>query len=1318
MMKIDNSKGEVSMRMKTTKTPKSSGWLAKVSRALVFTIVLSSFTYQGWIGPKTADAMPLVKKGTIVKNTATGAQAVTGVGFQPKAVVFWWTRQNTFNANNAGISTGYGFAANSATITQGSVAAAARDNLTTTDNNFMESTTYSIVILNPGAASTPMVARASVTAFGADGFTLNWQTNEAQANQIHYMAIGGSEITNATVGTFTASAAGAAAVAGVGFTPDAVLFVAGNRTGATWDAVIAEGVQTIGFMSSATSRASIGWSARDAQTALANGHAWSGAQAITGLRRGGTIDQAADFTSMDADGFTLNFTTLGGATNYIYLAIKGGFHKMGTFNKNTATGAQSVAGVGFQPAGLMLLSESDNVAAGTARSNANPASNLSIGATDGTTSGSTWMHYQSNTTTDTNTFTYNTNIMKMGINANGTVTDYGNATFTSFGADGFTINWTTSDATARNLIYWAIGGDATPPTAGTVTVSPDAGGFISSAPTITTVFTDNESAVTSCEYTTDGAAWVAGAVSGASPTYTCTGSPTGLTGAVTINMRATSAGGLGTATAINRTVDTTGPTDGTLTVTAGLEQNALSWTAASDAGSGVKNYNVRYLTGATPPTCATGTSAYTGTGTSFTHTALSGNMQYSYRVCAYDNLNNVSTGATGSGTPKWASSSTSCGTCHGYTTTFNDGTARNTPAGQFQGSHNSHVVQYGKTCNTCHTTPASGTGADYNHRNSTIQMATNINGDAGGAYGKGASWAQTNAPTAFTACSNVYCHSQGTGKTSETGDTRNLSLPLATLNWGDAGVCTSCHNAPPNYANGATTWGAAKANSHGNVGNHQNVDCSKCHNATTNDGVSITGPAQHGNKTYNISGGNGSTIGSYAFAVGGGTCNNISCHNSSNATWGSTITDDCVSCHQVTLTINAGPLKGTGKARRAVSLEFNNTWSHKRSAATSGTVTKEDCIVCHMEGTKATGKTNPTYHGNGIIELRDPDSGATIKGVTFSGTPGSYTATATDATFAQFSRDLTKTLETDPNFGTIAAIQVNLCLHCHDSNGATNVDAQVPGGSATKPFATTIAGAGYTGAGVTAGGVTGAVTDIAAAFATTNSSYHPVRGKQNNWYAKLTRMVAPWNTATRGGTADTTSWGDLISCWDCHALPTDSGTITGTVTAHGAAQTLRGTATVILTPSSTNAVTLCSKCHDKYSNLADTANYSHGADSAFSGNTGRSTKLPFLQYGCNMCHSSGYDTAVVRPVRAMDVHGVNTLPAVSNGVALSGRWSTGADKRPYAFIRNTSYLGTHDPASISGTTYTPQCDMSGTAAAGNGTCTNQGLKALSIGGTY
>jgi hypothetical protein len=45
-------------------------------------------------------------------------------------------------------------------------------------------------------------ADAQLTAMTTDGFTINWVNPPSQPWIIHYMALGGPDITTATVGTF------------------------------------------------------------------------------------------------------------------------------------------------------------------------------------------------------------------------------------------------------------------------------------------------------------------------------------------------------------------------------------------------------------------------------------------------------------------------------------------------------------------------------------------------------------------------------------------------------------------------------------------------------------------------------------------------------------------------------------------------------------------------------------------------------------------------------------------------------------------------------------------------------------------------------------------------------------------------------------------------------------------------------------------------------------------------------------------------------------------------------------------------------------
>jgi hypothetical protein len=98
-------------------------------------------------------------------------------------------------------------------------------------------------------------------------------------------------------------------------------------------------------------------------------------------------------------------------------------------------------------------------------------------------------------------------------------------------------------------------------------------------------------------------------------------------------------------------LDTTGPTGGTLRATAQNSAVALTWSGATDAGSGVSGYRLVVAQGNTPANCNEGSLIYNGNARSFTHTGLTNGTLYGYRVCPTDMAGNVSAGSVTSTRP-------------------------------------------------------------------------------------------------------------------------------------------------------------------------------------------------------------------------------------------------------------------------------------------------------------------------------------------------------------------------------------------------------------------------------------------------------------------------------------------------------------------------------------------------------------------------------------------------------------------------------------------------------------------------------------------
>ncbi|MBI5676158.1 MAG: DUF4214 domain-containing protein [Nitrospirae bacterium] len=169
--------------------------------------------------------------------------------------------------------------------------------------------------------------------------------------------------------------------------------------------------------------------------------------------------------------------------------------------------------------------------------------------------------------------------------------------------------------------------------------------FVDSPFDLTTTFTDNYNDVTSCEYTTDGTTWTAAAVSGTRPNFTCT--KTDITGTdnqvLTLNIRATSSGGTGTAAAITRTVDTSAPitADNASPLKTTISPVSVTLTPADNAGSGVAE--TKYCVD------ITGTCSPNITGASVDVTCPAGSECRQYvRYYSADNVGNTETVKTSS----------------------------------------------------------------------------------------------------------------------------------------------------------------------------------------------------------------------------------------------------------------------------------------------------------------------------------------------------------------------------------------------------------------------------------------------------------------------------------------------------------------------------------------------------------------------------------------------------------------------------------------------------------------------------------------------
>ncbi|MBX5328383.1 MAG: hypothetical protein QHH18_03755 [Candidatus Bathyarchaeota archaeon] len=397
----------------------------------------------------------LAKKGTFTKATTTGTQAVTGVGFTPKVVILWWTRQ-TLLGELPSISVGYGFATNYSGLYQNrGVAFASDDGLADSNAGRYRSETYSIIILSSGNPTA--TALASITSFDADGFSLNWQINENRADIIHYLALGGEDLIYAKAGSFSLStASGTQDITGVGFQPNFAMFL--------WTYTEAVNTGTshaeigIGFAASPTKRAALVAASEDGRGTTDTWRQQRTDSCILLLDpTSGSQDAIVDFSQFLADGFRVNKIDAPAAiTPIFYLALKGGNYDVGSFNSPTSTGTQDIATLGFQPAAIMLATQ------GRSSTMIGQHAEASLGgATSAADRGVTWFEDRDGLSTSDNEMeTLNTRIIQWrDRTASDTFSLRGSADFVSFLSTGFRLSWSNVEASGRQVIYVAFGGD-------------------------------------------------------------------------------------------------------------------------------------------------------------------------------------------------------------------------------------------------------------------------------------------------------------------------------------------------------------------------------------------------------------------------------------------------------------------------------------------------------------------------------------------------------------------------------------------------------------------------------------------------------------------------------------------------------------------------------------------------------------------------------------------------------------------------------------------------------------------------------------------
>lgn len=396
-----------------------------------------------------------------VVSGSTSQIVVTGVGFQPKIVLMWCMGQSG-TSDTAGRASWEGsIGAAISTTDRCAMAAQDKDAAAAHTGGTAFTTTGCLQEIN----DTPAISgKLDLASMDADGFTLDVDDAFDANLRVHFLALGGADLTNCKTGLITPTNAAAPfdqGITGVGFQPDAVLFLCPMATGNT--DVIASTRLGFGIGAATGPAAGEQWAAifsadQGAVTTETFSYALDGeCIAHNSLSTDLAVDDRAVLKSMDADGFTLTWSELNTSNlnKVLYVALKGGEYKVGNSLTRTNTTQWSESGFGFTPTGILFASAGRTESSGDTPT---AHSEFSLGAASGSGAQGAQGAVSIDALTDT--------VISVALEHDAVLVDWDNANppavdgimqLNSLDADGVTLQMADASAAQAWFGYFAVG---------------------------------------------------------------------------------------------------------------------------------------------------------------------------------------------------------------------------------------------------------------------------------------------------------------------------------------------------------------------------------------------------------------------------------------------------------------------------------------------------------------------------------------------------------------------------------------------------------------------------------------------------------------------------------------------------------------------------------------------------------------------------------------------------------------------------------------------------------------------------------------------
>jgi hypothetical protein len=415
--------------------------------------------------------MTLTKEyGTFTKTTSTSTPVSQQVNLNdssltPKLIILWTSGQTTTDGTYADhMLWSYGWS-----DTTNDCCQAMRSHETNENEAYVMRNDAIISILSLTAGSE--VSRADVSSVAAGSFTLNWSTqSDTTAMVIHYIVVGGTDITNVsaftTTMTNTSTGNHSWNPGGTTFTPDFALTMAMQDVTALAINTISAGNDLGQLSIGAATGTSNQWllaAREETATTSDNDMYLHTGQCLGSLNpSSGAFAYGGAFVSFDnsaGGGITVNITTAASNVNPIgFLFVKGGKWDVQGFQQRSGTGTQNVTLTDSTviPKIVSLFGINDATANTVVVNHY-----VGIGASDGTREGNSWNG--STNALGTWVTARSTSNSKVYRNATPAATATSSTTnaecdMTDMSTAGqFTLDWTTADSTQRRMAFWMVG---------------------------------------------------------------------------------------------------------------------------------------------------------------------------------------------------------------------------------------------------------------------------------------------------------------------------------------------------------------------------------------------------------------------------------------------------------------------------------------------------------------------------------------------------------------------------------------------------------------------------------------------------------------------------------------------------------------------------------------------------------------------------------------------------------------------------------------------------------------------------------------------